>query len=97
MPEYTAQVDALGTLRILESMRALNLNSKFYQASTSELYGKVAEIPQNEATPFRPRSPYAIAKLYSYWLIRNYRKLMVYMPRMVFFLIMNHQEEVKIL
>ena len=74
MPEYTAQVDALGTLRILESMRSLRLNSKFYQASTSELYGKVAEIPQNEETPFRPRSPYAIAKLYSYWLIRNYRE-----------------------
>ena len=52
----------------------MKLNSKFYQASTSELYGKVAEIPQNEATPFRPRSPYAIAKLYSYWLIRNYRE-----------------------
>ena len=75
MPEYTAQVDALGTLRILESMRSLGLkNSKFYQASTSELYGKVAETPQNELTPFRPRSPYAIAKLYSYWLIRNYRE-----------------------
>ena len=74
MPEYTAQVDALGTLRILESMRSLRLNSKFYQASSSELYGKVAEIPQNEETPFRPRSPYAIAKLYSYWLIRNYRE-----------------------
>ncbi len=75
MPEYTAQVDALGTLRILESIRALNLKqTKFYQASTSELYGKVVEIPQNEVTPFRPRSPYAIAKLYSYWLIRNYRE-----------------------
>ena len=75
MPEYTAQVDALGTLRILESMRSLGLKKcKFYQASTSELYGKVAEIPQNEKTPFRPRSPYAIAKLYSYWLIRNYRE-----------------------
>ena len=75
MPEYTAQVDALGTLRILESIRALNLKqTKFYQASTSELYGKVVEIPQNEETPFRPRSPYAIAKLYSYWLIRNYRE-----------------------
>ena len=75
MPEYTAQVDALGTLRILESIRSQNLNGvKFYQASTSELYGKVAESPQNENTPFRPRSPYAIAKLYSYWLIKNYRE-----------------------
>ncbi len=75
MPEYTAQVDALGTLRILESLRAQEINDvKFYQASTSELYGKVAEIPQNEETPFRPRSPYSIAKIYSYWLVRNYRE-----------------------
>ena len=75
MPEYTAQVDALGTLRILESIRTQNFNNiKFYQASTSELYGKVKEIPQNENTPFNPRSPYAIAKLYSYWLVKNYRE-----------------------
>ena len=75
MPEYTAQVDALGTLRILESIRAQQMSDvKFYQASTSELYGKVAEIPQNEETPFRPRSPYSIAKIYSYWLVRNYRE-----------------------
>ncbi len=75
MPEYTAQVDALGTLRILEAIRPLKeKNIRFYQASSSELYGKVSETPQNENTPFRPRSPYAIAKLYSYWLIRNYRE-----------------------
>ena len=75
MPEYTAQVDALGTLRILEAIRPLKeKNTRFYQASSSELYGKVVETPQNENTPFRPRSPYAIAKLYSYWLIRNYRE-----------------------
>ncbi len=75
MPEYTAQVDALGTLRILEAIRPLKeKNTRFYQASSSELYGKVIETPQNENTPFRPRSPYAIAKLYSYWLIRNYRE-----------------------
>jgi len=75
MPEYTAQVDALGTLRILEAIRPLKeKNTRFYQASSSELYGKVVETPQNEKTPFRPRSPYAIAKLYSYWLIRNYRE-----------------------
>jgi GDPmannose 4,6-dehydratase len=75
MPEYTAQVDALGTLRILEAIRPIKeKNIRFYQASSSELYGKVIETPQNELTPFRPRSPYAIAKLYSYWLIRNYRE-----------------------
>ena len=75
MPEYTAQVDALGTLRILEAIRPMKKkNIRFYQASSSELYGKVIETPQNEDTPFRPRSPYAIAKLYSYWLIRNYRE-----------------------
>ena len=75
MPEYTAQVDALGTLRILEAIRPMKeKNIRFYQASSSELYGKVVETPQNEDTPFRPRSPYAIAKLYSYWLIRNYRE-----------------------
>ncbi len=75
MPEYTAQVDALGTLRILEAIRPMkNKITRFYQASSSELYGKVLETPQNEDTPFRPRSPYAIAKLYSYWLIRNYRE-----------------------
>jgi len=75
-PEYTANSDALGTLRILESIRTLGLEkkTKFYQASTSELYGKVREIPQNEETPFYPRSPYAAAKLYAYWISINYRE-----------------------
>ena len=75
-PEYTADVDALGTLRILEAIRILNLENKtrFYQASTSELYGKVQEIPQTETTPFYPRSPYAVAKLYAYWITVNYRE-----------------------
>ena len=74
IPDYTSQVDALGTLRILESMRELQIDSKFYQASTSELFGKVQETPQNEKTPFYPRSPYGVAKLYSYWIIKNYRE-----------------------
>ena len=75
-PEYTANSDALGTLRILEAIRTLGLEkkTKFYQASTSELYGKVSEIPQNEETPFYPRSPYAAAKLYAYWISINYRE-----------------------
>tara|TARA_B100000963_G_scaffold194205_1_gene169011 strand:- start:6981 stop:8018 length:1038 start_codon:yes stop_codon:yes gene_type:complete len=74
-PEYTSNVDGLGALRILESIRLLGLNkkTKFYQASTSELFGNT-EIPQNEETPFRPTSPYAIAKLYAYWTVQNYRK-----------------------
>lgn len=75
-PEYTADVDAIGTLRILEAIRFLGLEKKtrFYQASTSELYGLVQEIPQKETTPFYPRSPYAVAKLYSYWISVNYRE-----------------------
>ena len=75
-PEYTADVDAMGTLRILEAMRILGLEKKtrFYQASTSELYGLVQEIPQKETTPFYPRSPYAVAKLYAYWITINYRE-----------------------
>ncbi len=75
-PEYTADVDALGTLRLLEAIRFLGLEKKtrFYQASTSELYGLVQEIPQRETTPFYPRSPYAVAKLYSYWITVNYRE-----------------------
>lgn len=76
MPEYTADVDALGTLRILEAIHLLGLEKKtrFYQASTSELYGLVQEIPQKETTPFYPRSPYACAKLYAYWITVNYRE-----------------------
>ncbi len=75
-PEYTADVDAMGTLRILEAIRFLGLDKKtrFYQASTSELYGLVQEIPQKETTPFHPRSPYAVAKLYAYWIAVNYRE-----------------------
>jgi len=75
-PEYTANADALGTLRILEAIRILNMTERvrFYQASTSELYGKVQETPQKETTPFYPRSPYAVAKLYSYWITVNYRE-----------------------
>jgi GDPmannose 4,6-dehydratase len=75
-PEYTADVDAMGTLRILEAIRILGLEKKtrFYQASTSELYGQVQEIPQKETTPFYPRSPYAVAKMYAYWITVNYRE-----------------------
>jgi len=75
-PEYTANSDALGTLRLLEAIRILGLEKKirFYQASTSELYGQVQEVPQNEQTPFYPRSPYAVAKLYAYWITVNYRE-----------------------
>lgn len=75
-PEYTADVDAIGTLRLLEAIRFLGLEKKtrFYQASTSELYGLVQEIPQKESTPFYPRSPYAVAKMYAYWITVNYRE-----------------------
>ena len=76
MPEYTANADGIGTLRILEAVRMLNMTEKckIYQASTSELYGLVQEVPQRESTPFYPRSPYAVAKLYAYWIIVNYRE-----------------------
>ena len=76
MPEYTGQVDGLGTLRILEAIRLLGMEKKtrIYQASTSELYGLVQETPQTETTPFHPRSPYGVAKLYGYWIIKNYRE-----------------------
>ena len=76
IPEYTANSDALGTLRILEAIRILKLEKKikFYQASTSELYGKSQEVPQNEKTPFYPRSPYGVAKLYAFWIVKNYRE-----------------------
>jgi GDPmannose 4,6-dehydratase len=74
-PEYTANADALGTLRLLEAMRILGLkNTRFYQASTSEMYGNTTEIPQRETTPFQPRSPYGVAKLYAYWITVNYRE-----------------------
>ena len=76
IPEYTGQVDALGTLRILEAVRLLGIEDKtrIYQASTSEMFGKVQEIPQKETTPFYPRSPYGVAKLYGYWIVKNYRE-----------------------
>ncbi|MDB4476506.1 GDP-mannose 4,6-dehydratase, partial [bacterium] len=76
VPEYTADVDAMGTLRLLEAIRFLGLEktTRFYQASTSELYGLVQEVPQTETTPFYPRSPYAVAKLYAYWITVNYRE-----------------------
>jgi len=76
MPEYTGNVDGLGTLRILEAVRLLGMENKtrIYQASTSEMFGKVQEIPQSETTPFYPRSPYGVAKLYGYWIVKNYRE-----------------------
>ena len=76
VPEYTANSDALGTLRILEAIRILKMENKvkFYQASTSELYGKAQEVPQTETTPFYPRSPYGVAKLYAFWIVKNYRE-----------------------
>ena len=74
VPEYTGEVDAIGTLRFLDAIRETGIETKFYQASTSELYGKAQEIPQNEKTPFYPRSPYAAAKLYAHWVTINYRE-----------------------
>jgi len=74
IPEYTAEVDAMGTLRFLDAIKETGIPTKFYQASTSELFGKVQEVPQSEKTPFYPRSPYGVAKLYSYWIIINYRE-----------------------
>ncbi|WP_373811241.1 GDP-mannose 4,6-dehydratase [Porphyromonas macacae] len=76
VPEYTADADAVGTLRLLEAIRILGMEKtcRVYQASTSELYGKVQEVPQSETTPFYPRSPYAVAKLYAYWIVKNYRE-----------------------
>jgi len=74
VPEYTADIDAIGVLRFLDAIKETGIKTKFYQASTSELFGKVLEIPQTETTPFYPRSPYGIAKLYAYWIIKNYRE-----------------------
>ena len=74
VPEYTAQVDGVGTLRFIDAIRETGMKTKFYQASTSELFGKVQEVPQTEKTPFYPRSPYGVAKLYGYWIIINYRE-----------------------
>jgi len=74
VPEYTADVDASGTLRLLDAIKETGIQTRFYQASTSELFGKAQQIPQNEKTPFYPRSPYAVAKLYAYWIVINYRE-----------------------
>jgi GDPmannose 4,6-dehydratase len=74
IPEYTAEVDAIGTLRFLDAIRETGLQTKFYQASTSELFGRAVEFPQNEKTPFYPRSPYGVAKIYGYWIVINYRE-----------------------
>jgi GDPmannose 4,6-dehydratase len=74
VPEYTAETDAIGTLRILDAIRETGVHTRFYQASSSELFGKALEIPQTEKTPFYPRSPYAVAKLYAYWIVVNYRE-----------------------
>ncbi len=74
MPEYTADADAVGVIRLLDAVREIKPDSRFYQASTSELYGKVVETPQSETTPFYPRSPYGVAKLYAFWIVKNYRE-----------------------
>lgn len=74
VPEYTADTDAIGVLRLLDAIRETGLKTRFYQASTSELYGKVQEVPQSETTPFYPRSPYAVAKMYGFWIVKNYRE-----------------------
>ncbi|MBQ1723355.1 MAG: GDP-mannose 4,6-dehydratase, partial [Muribaculaceae bacterium] len=93
VPEYTAETDAVGTLRLLEGVRIAGRAhcTRIYQASTSELYGKVQEVPQNENTPFYPRSPYAAAKLYAYWIMRNYREAYgMYCANGILF---NHESE----
>src|SRR5699024_7883653 len=94
-PEYTANSDALGVLRLLEAIRILGLTqkTKFYQASTSELFGKVQEVPQNEKTPFYPRSPYGVAKLYAYWITVNYRE--AYDMYAVNGILFNHESPVR--
>ena len=91
VPEFTANVDGLGALRILEAIRLLDYNTRYYQASTSELYGLVQEIPQNEETPFYPRSPYGVAKLYAYWITKNYRE--AYNMFAVNGILFNHESE----
>ena len=93
VPEYTAEVDAVGTLRLLEAVRILGLEKKcrIYQASTSELFGKVQEVPQSETTPFYPRSPYGVAKQYGYWITKNYRE--AYNMFAVNGILFNHESE----
>ncbi|MBQ6219900.1 MAG: GDP-mannose 4,6-dehydratase [Methanosphaera sp.] len=94
-PEYTANTDALGILRILEAVKILKYDSKIYQASTSELFGLVQEVPQKETTPFYPRSPYAVSKLFGYWISKNYREAYNIFVQMEYYLIMKVLEEVK--
>lgn len=91
IPEYTAEITGLGTVRLLEAIRDTGIETKFYQASSSEMYGKVVEVPQNEETPFYPRSPYACAKVYSYWITRNYRES--YGMYAVNGILFNHESE----
>lgn len=93
VPEYTAETDAIGTLRLLEAVRILKMEkrTRIYQASTSELYGKVQEVPQSETTPFYPRSPYACAKIYGYWITQNYRES--YGMYAVNGILFNHESE----
>ena len=93
VPEYTAETDATGTLRLLEAVRILKMENRtrIYQASTSELYGKVQEVPQSETTPFYPRSPYAVAKLYGFWITKNYRES--YGMYAVNGILFNHESE----
>ena len=93
VPEYTADVDGVGTLRILEAVRILGLTetTRIYQASTSELYGKVQEVPQKETTPFYPRSPYGVAKIYGFWITKNYRES--YNMFAVNGILFNHESE----
>ncbi|MEK4649042.1 GDP-mannose 4,6-dehydratase [Exiguobacterium sp. FSL W8-0210] len=93
VPEYTADVDAVGTLRILEAVKILGLTetTRIYQASTSELYGKVQEVPQSETTPFYPRSPYGVAKMYGFWITKNYRES--YNMFAVNGILFNHESE----
>lgn len=95
MPEYTANADAVGTLRLLEAIRILGLEkkTKFYQASTSEMFGKVQEVPQTEETPFYPRSPYGVAKLYAFWITKNYRE--AYGMYAVNGILFNHESPVR--
>ena len=87
MPEYTTNADASGTLRILESIVRINKKIKFYQAGSSEMFGKVVETPQTEKTPFYPKSPYGVSKVYSHWITVNYRSHIRYLLLMVFCLI----------
>ena len=91
VPEYTAEVDAVGTLRLLEAVRNLGLKARIYQASTSELFGKVVEVPQKETTPFYPRSPYGVAKQYGYWITKNHRE--AYGLFAVNGILFNHESE----